>query len=97
MARINSIVFCSCIALSIILYSCRSGSNGSSTLLPNITGKPGQILVVAPVQIKDTPLADSLRAVLEAEYPMIPQHEPAFDLTFIPESAFDRVLRAEQP
>lgn len=93
MARINSIVFCSCIALSIILSSCRSGSNGSSTLLPNITGKPGQILVVAPVQIKDTPLADSLRAVLGAEYPMIPQHEPAFDLTFIPESAFDRVLQ----
>jgi hypothetical protein len=50
-----------------LLSACRSGSNGRSTLLPNITGKPGQILVVAPVQIKDTPLADSLRAVLGAE------------------------------
>lgn len=72
---------------------CRSGSDGGHTLLPTVTGKPGQVLVVSPTVIVETPLGLALREVLEAEYLYIPQSEPSFDLTFITDRAFTTVLQ----
>ena len=78
-----------CLAVALGLCGCEGGQSS----LPGISGAPGQVLVVSAVPVKDSPLGDTLRAVLGAEYPYIPQSEPSFDLSFITESAFENVLR----
>lgn len=76
-----------------LLPSCHRDSQGKLSLLQTVTGKPGNILVVSPIAIKDSPVGDSLRAVFGAEYPFIPQSEPLFGLTFLPEKGFDKVFQ----
>lgn len=76
-----------------VASGCHRDSAGNSSLLPSVTGKPGQVLVVAPTPLGATPLGDTLKSILEAEFEFIPQSEPSFDLTFITEGTFDNALR----
>lgn len=79
--------------LAVLAGSC-SGGEGQGVTLSNITGKPGQVLVVSPIAIDEADLGEALRDVLEEEFPFIPQSEPSFSLSFVTERKFESVLHS---
>ncbi len=84
------------ITLIIINQSCDKGTKGSKTLLPNVTGKSGEVVVVISNSvIKDT-IAATFKAILEEEYPMIPQSEPLFNVVMIPTSSFSDIFKSHR-
>lgn len=75
-----------------LLISCND-KGGGSVLLPTVTGAAFDLLVVGnPTVWKDT-AGHKLYDVLDDDTPGLPQSEPLFNLSFIPESQFDRVLK----
>ncbi len=77
--------------LPLLLGAC-GGGEGASTL-PKMTGKPNQVLVVSPLDIEGTPLGDTLGAILEVEYPCLPQSERSFQPSFITREEFLPLLK----
>jgi hypothetical protein len=83
------------IALCISLFSI-SACNQGPTPLPNITGKAGEVCVVVDKATWDGPLGTSLREMLTAPYPALPQVEPSFTLFNIAHSAFSKIFQAHR-
>jgi len=61
-------------------------------IMPNITGRAGELLVVIDKPNWDDTLGKSIRHVLAAEYPAIPQIEPVFDLVQVAPNGFTRLF-----
>ena len=83
--------FTLCISIFMI-----SACNGGPAPLPNITGKAGEVCVVVDKATWDGPLGTSLREMLTAPYPALPQVEPSFTLFNIAPSAFSKVFQAHR-
>ena len=49
-----------------------AGCKNTGTILPSISGKAGEVLLVIEKQDLDGALGDTLRESLEAEYPHLP-------------------------
>ena len=80
------------LCLLLLLGSC-DNKGGGGVLLPTVTGASFDLLVVGdPIVWKDT-AGHKLYDVLDDDTPGLPQSEPLFNLSFIPESQFDRVLK----
>lgn len=62
-----------------VLASCRGGSD--KPLLPNVSGKAGEVIVVMDKSDWDGNLGGETRGVLAADYPFLPQREPTFPLS----------------
>lgn len=69
-----------------------SGS-GSGRILPNVTGGAGEVLVVIDKFVWDGQTGESLKDILEEEFPALPQSEPLFGVTQITSASFDNVYR----
>lgn len=69
------ILWLSC--LFVALCGCKSGSG---TLLPSISGKAGEVLVVIEKEDWDSQLGEKIRGVLADEYPYLPLYEPYYSL-----------------
>lgn len=71
-----------------------SGCSGKGVnLKQNVSGKAGEIIVVAnKAQWENEPGA-ALRRLLAADYPLLPQREVAFNLINIPENAFNNIFQ----
>jgi len=67
------------------------GSSGR--ILPNVTGGAGEVLVVMDKFAWDGAAGNSLKEILEAEYPGLPQVEPLFSITHITSASFDNLFR----
>jgi len=79
----------------IFLLSCDGGPSptGSGTLLPNITGSAGEVLIVMDnARWRDKP-GLILKEMLEQEFPALPQPEPLFDVLQISPGAFDDIFK----
>ena len=48
--------------------------------MPNVTGKPGEVLLVLDKSEWETELGTTLRETLAEDYPYLPQREPMFNL-----------------
>lgn len=77
-------------------YSCDKGTKGKRTLLPNVTGAAGEVVVVLSNSVLNDSLGKAFREILGEEYPMIPQSEPLFDLVMIPTSGFTDIFKTHR-
>ena len=75
---------------AIMLAGC---SGNGANLKQNVSGKAGEIIIVAnKAQWESAPGAD-LRKLLASEYPLLPQKEASFTLINIPENAFSNIFQ----
>lgn len=78
------------ILLSLIFFiSC---NESRIQTLPQSTGTPGHILLVLSSTKWKSETGDKIREVLKQDYPMLPQQEPLFHLSSVPEESFSQLL-----
>lgn len=75
-----------------ILISC----SGGPQLMPNISGKAGEVVIVTSMGDWEGEPGIALRSILAVEQPYLPQPEPLFDLIDIPEKAFTSIFQAHR-
>lgn len=69
-----------------MLASCKDGS--SKPLLPNVSGKAGEVIVVMNKDDWDGNLGAATRDLLASDYPFLPQREPLFSVVNVPVAGF---------
>lgn len=71
--------------------SCQDDKGG--VLLPTVTGAAYDLLVVGNPNLWKEPAGKALFDLLDEDTPGLPQSEPLFNISFIPQSQFDAVLK----
>ena len=79
-------------AAVIALTSC-SEEKKRQALLPNISGKAGEIIVVIDKGDWEGTVGNALRDSLAKETPFLPQREPLFGLVNVPQNAFSHMFQ----
>ncbi|MEO1435280.1 MAG: DUF4837 family protein [Bacteroidota bacterium] len=59
------------------------GACSNLQVKPNAVGRPGQVLVVAEEETWEGVVGEAFRDYFDQAYPILPQPEPIFDLTYI--------------
>ena len=95
----NSIRISAVLALLLVAGSCKKGKNDN--LIPPITGKAGEVVLVIPDNLYEGRVGDSIVNILTQEELALPQTgmqgaEPVFDLVHIPPEAFTNVFRSHR-
>lgn len=85
MKRIIHYIFIAVIALCAI--SCNQKKTRKA-LLPNISGKPGEVIVVINKGDWEGSLGITMRDSLACDFPFLPQREPMYDLVNVAPSGF---------
>lgn len=81
--------------ISILFFgSCKSDT--SSLLLPSVTGKAGEVLIVIDKAIWEDKVGELFDTILLAEYPSLPVAEPMFDPINIPPQAFNNMFKTHR-
>lgn len=78
------------VALS-LLTACGGGSD--KALLPNVSGKAGEIIVVINKGDWEGTLGNEIRGLLASDCPFMPQREPLYTLVSVPPSAFTNIFQ----
>lgn len=74
---------------ALLLLSCNSENGGDKKkYMPNITGKPGEVLLVLDKNEWESKLGTELRETLSEDFPYLPQREPMFNLFNTTPSSF---------
>lgn len=73
-----------------------SGCKGTKTLLPNVSGKAGEIMVVIERNYWEGALGDEVRTLLTDEVPYLPQKEPLFNLSNVPLAGFTDLFKVHR-
>ena len=76
----------------ITLGSC-SQEQRKKALLPNISGKAGEVIVVIGQNDWEGAVGTVLRDSLTCDFPQLPQREPLFTLVNVPQSAFGSMFQ----
>lgn len=84
------ITYCFLAVFAIALASCEETQNKKKASLPDIIGKPGEILVVLDKSYWDGELGNTLRDSLTQEFPYLPQVEPMYDLMNVSPRYFEK-------
>jgi hypothetical protein len=92
----NNVLVTSFLLLILIFASCDKGSRGKKTLLPNVSGTAGEVVVVLNKSVWEENIGKVYNEILRQEFPMIPQSEPIFDLVMIPPSAFSDIFKSHR-
>ena len=77
------------------IQGCNEDEKQNKTLLPVITGKAGEVVIVVnkdeyPATTKE------LKEIFTQDYPMLPQSEPIFTAVPIPHSAFSSIFKTHR-
>ena len=91
MKRIMKTLALACAAI-LALASC-SEEQKKKALLPNISGKAGEVIVVIGQNDWEGAVGTVLRDSLSCDFPQLPQREPMFSLTNVPQSAFTSMFQ----
>lgn len=75
------------------LAGCREGSGGS---LPAISGKAGEIIVIASKAQWESEVGNRIRGALACEYEYLPQKEPLFNLANVPEASVNKLIKVHR-
>lgn len=78
-------------AAALTLTSCK-GCQSDVQIKQNVSGKPGEIIVVTDKDVWDGKVGETIRGTLEAEYQILPQPEPAFTLYDIAPTNFTSIF-----
>jgi len=81
------------IILFILLAAC---SNNKQPLLPKVTGKPGEVLLVVDQYIWESEIGNFLNTMLTQPFEAIPQEEPIYDPIRISSSAFNNIFKSHR-
>lgn len=85
------------IALAVaLLAGCKSKSKDEEKVLPTISGKAGEVAVVCSKVEWESEPGSTIRALLAAEVPYLPQVEPMYDLFNVPQQAFNKVFQVHR-
>ena len=82
--------------IAIYLFSRCSQSSTKTSLLPTITGKPGELIIIVDNPVWNTEVGDTLTKLVNEIYPSLPQEEPVFTATHIPHSAFNTIFKTHR-
>ncbi|MCF8371015.1 MAG: DUF4837 family protein [Bacteroidales bacterium] len=77
----------------ILMMACNPDNTG---LMPNVTGKAGEVVIVIDKQLWEGPVGDAFIKQLAGEVPALPQGEPMFDLIDIPRAAFTDIFQTHR-
>ncbi len=77
---------------SLLTFSCKNGKMKES-LLPSVSGKAGEVLIIMEKTQWDTDCGKQLRNVLLKEVDVLPQSEPMFNPICINHKAFSELFR----
>jgi hypothetical protein len=77
------------ILIPIILFSCEEINE---RVLPNITGRTGDLLVVADSIYYNNQTGEAIQQIFSQEQVGLPQREALFDLIHVPHRAFSRIF-----
>lgn len=72
------------------LFSCKESRK---PLLPNVSGKAGEVLVVIERENWEGDLGVAIRETLAAETPYLAQREPLFNLSNVPPGSFNNMFK----
>lgn len=75
------------------IFSCQSGSGRDES---TISGKQGDVLVVINKDYWESELGELLRSTLKEEYPMLPQPEARFKVSYVPHSGFTTMFQIQR-
>jgi hypothetical protein len=80
-------------AVMLLTLSCRGER---SPLLPNVTGRAGEVVVVINAPVWESDAGRTLGEALISEYPALPQMEPMFDVVRIGHGAFSNIFKTHR-
>ncbi|MBE6250931.1 MAG: DUF4837 family protein [Bacteroidales bacterium] len=78
--------------LAATAISCNNGKRRKA-LMPNISGKPGEVVVVIGKDYWEGSLGNTLRDSLACDFPYLPQSEPMFDLVNVAPAGFTSMFQ----
>ena len=78
----------------VVLAGCKSKEK--EKILPTISGKAGEVAVVCSKVEWESEPGSTIRALLAAEVPYLPQVEPMYDLFNVPQQAFNKVFQVHR-
>ena len=78
------------LVLSLLLSAC---GNRRKALLPNVSGKAGEVIIVIDKAYWNGPLGQLLRDSLAADCPFLPQKEPLYNLADVPPASFSKLFQ----
>lgn len=76
-----------------VVLAFASCGNDSSSARPSAIGKVGEVMVITSNPDWDSELGDTIRAIFQRPYPMLPQHESSFSLIQVSNAAMNSVIR----
>ncbi len=77
----------------ILLFVVASCKTDNSSLMPNVTGKAGEVVVVMEQGYWDGDPGRIMKNTLSEEVPNLPQAEPMLDIVQIPKSSFSDIFK----
>ena len=77
-------------AISLLAVSC---GDGGTRLLPNVSGKAGEVIIVIDQNVWEGEVGDGLRTLLASDCPFLPQKEPLYTLVNITPAAFTNIFQ----
>ena len=80
-------------ATALITLSSCSQEQRKKALLPNISGKAGEVIIVIGQNDWEGAVGTVLRDSLTCDFPQLPQREPLFTLVNVPQSAFGSMFQ----
>jgi len=76
---------------AVVLIATGCGSQeGARSALTGKVGAAGEIVVVCDPAVWEGEIGDTLRAIFDQPFPVLPQFEPWFDLVHLEPASFDR-------
>lgn len=79
------------LAAALVLFSCQNGGGG---LQKNVTGKAGDLIVVASEETWEENPGQLIRETFSQEHVALPQDEPLFDVIKVPRSGFKEIFKS---
>lgn len=76
-----------------LFSACKESTSKS---LPSISGKAGEIIVVASKAQWESEAGSAIRDALASEYMVLPQKEPKFNLSNVPEASVNKLLKVHR-
>ena len=81
------------IAVTIAFLAIVSCGNSTKRLLPNVSGKAGEIVVVIGKEAWEGTPGNEIRTLLASDCPYLPQKEPLYTLINVPATAFTNIFQ----
>ena len=86
------LIYIAAAVLAMCAISCNQ-QKSRKALLPNISGKPGEVIVVINKGDWEGTMGNVLRDSLACDFPFLPQREPMFDLVNVAPSGFTSMFQ----